>query len=166
MNEQRFGLGFDAHPQDAGRPLLLAGVPFEGEPGLAGHSDADVVCHAIADALLGAVSLGDVGQHFPETDPAIAGIGGLDLLAQTVALVAEAGAGAKPVSVDVTVLAERPKLAERRDEMRSSLAAVLEVPFNRVSVKATRPEGLGLQGDGIGCVALAVLTVDTSVSEV
>lgn len=155
MAELRTGLGFDVHPRDAGRPLLLGGVRFEAEDGLAGHSDGDAVCHALADALLGAAALGDVGQHFPDTDPAIAGIGGLELLARTVATVA--AAGWRPDGADVTVLAERPAIAPARDEMRARLAAVLGVPVERLSVKATRPEGLGLTGEGIGCLALAVL---------
>jgi 2-C-methyl-D-erythritol 2,4-cyclodiphosphate synthase len=150
------GLGFDVHPRAQGRPLWLAGVLFEGEDGLAGHSDGDAVCHAVADALLGAAGLGDVGEHFPETDAAMAGIGGLDLLARTVALVREAGL--VPSSCDLTVICERPAIAPARDTMRARLAATLDLPTDRVSVKATRPEGLGLSGDGAGCLAVAVLT--------
>ncbi len=156
MPEQRVGLGFDVHPRQMGRPLFLGGVRFEGELGLAGHSDADVVCHALADALLGAATLGDIGEHFPETDPEIAGIGGLDLLARAVAMVMEHGL--RPASCDVTVVAERPAVAPRREEMRRNLAAALGIPVERSSVKASRPEGLGLAGDGAACLALAVLT--------
>lgn len=156
MVEQRYGLGFDAHPREVGRPLLLGGVRFEGEPGLAGHSDGDAVCHAVADALLGAVALGDVGEHFSETDPEVAGIAGLDLLARVVALLGERGAA--PVSCDATVIAERPAVAPRRAEMRRNLAAALGIGVDRVSVKASRPEGLGLTGDGAGCIALAVVS--------
>jgi 2-C-methyl-D-erythritol 2,4-cyclodiphosphate synthase len=134
---------------------MLAGVRFEGQDGLAGHSDGDAVCHALADALLGAAALGDVGEHFPDTDPAIAGIGGLELLARTVEKVRALGLG--PDAADVTVIAESPAIAPAREEMRERLAGVLGVPASRVSVKATRPEGLGLSGDGIGCLALAVL---------
>ena len=105
--------------------------------------------------LLGAAALGDVGEHFPDTDPAFEGIGGLELLGRVVALIAEAGHA--PGSCDVTVLCERPAIAPRRDEMRAALARVLDLPLERVSVKATRPEGLGLSGDGIGCLALATL---------
>jgi 2-C-methyl-D-erythritol 2,4-cyclodiphosphate synthase len=152
----RVGLGFDVHPRAQGRPLWLGGVLFEGEDGLAGHSDGDAVCHALADALLGAAGLGDVGEHFPETDAAIAGIGGLDLLARTVALVREAGLG--PSSCDLTVICERPAIAPARETMRARLAETLDLPTDRVSVKATRPEGLGLSGDGAGCLAVAVLT--------
>ena len=154
MTEPLVGLGFDLHAFAAGRALLLGGIAFEGE-GLAGHSDGDVVCHALADAMLGAVALGDVGEHFPDTDPAFAGIGGLDLLGRVVAMVR--GAGANPVSADLTIVAERPSIAPAREEMRRALGAALGVTGERVSVKATRPEGLGLTGDGVGCLALVVL---------
>jgi 2-C-methyl-D-erythritol 2,4-cyclodiphosphate synthase len=151
----RVGLGVDVHPRDAGRPLFLGGVRFDGEPGLGGHSDADVVCHALADALLGGAALGDLGRHFPDDDPALQGVGGLDLLARTVDLVREAGFRAG--SCDVTVLAERPPVAPRAEEMRASLAGVLGLDPAAVSVKATRPEGLGLTGDGAGCLVVALL---------
>lgn len=155
MTELRSGLGFDVHPRAAGRPLLLAGVLFEGADGLAGHSDGDAVCHAVADALLGAAGLGDVGEHFPDSDPAVAGIAGLALLRSTVGKIR--AARFSPDAVDLTVIAERPAIAPARDEMRANLSAALGVPSDRVSVKATRPEGLGLSGDGVGCLALAVL---------
>jgi len=154
--EYRAGLGFDVHRAAVGRALFLGGVRFPGEPGLLGHSDGDVVCHAVADALLGGAALGDVGEHFPEEDPAVAGIAGMDLLAQTVVLVRERGLN--PHSADVTVIAERPAIAPAREEMRRNVAATLGIGVDRVSVKATRPEGLGLSGDGVGCIALAVLT--------
>ena len=154
MTEPLVGLGFDVHAFAAGRPLLLGGIGFEGE-GLAGHSDGDVVCHALADAILGAVALGDVGEHFPDTDPAFAGIGGLDLLGRVVGMVRDAGA--HPVSADLTVVAERPSIAPAREEMRRALGVALDVATERVSVKATRPEGLGLTGDGVGCLAIVLL---------
>jgi len=153
LPETRVGLGFDVHPPDDARELALAGVRFRGEPGLAGHSDADVACHALADALLGAAGLGDLGTHFPESDSAYEGIRGLDLLTRTVAILKDGGWQA--VGCDLTVIAERPALAPRRDEMRANLATALGVPPSRVSIKATRPEGLGLAGDGVGCLALA-----------
>jgi 2-C-methyl-D-erythritol 2,4-cyclodiphosphate synthase len=156
MTEFRSGLGFDVHRAAVGRALFLGGVRFPGETGLLGHSDGDVVCHALADALLGAAALGDVGEHFPEGDPAVEGIAGMDLLARTVALVRVRDL--IPHSVDVTVIAERPAIAPAREEMKRNVAATLRVGVDRVSVKATRPEGLGLTGDGIGCIALAVLT--------
>lgn len=149
------GLGFDVHPRDPGRPLVLGGVDFEGEPGLAAHSDGDVVCHALADALLGAAALGDLGEHFPDDDPAIAGIAGTTVLERTRELLA--AADRQPVSVDVTVVCERPRLAGSRAEIRRRLADVLALPIERVSVKATRPEGLGLTGDGVGCLAIALV---------
>jgi len=154
--EQRFGLGFDVHPWAVGRPLFLGGVRFPGEPGLLGHSDGDVVCHAVADALLGAAALGDVGEHFPDTDPKVAGIEGMDLLARVVAKIRVRGLA--PFSADVTVVADRPAVAPVREEMRRNLATTLGVPVDRVSVKATVPEGLGLSGEGVGCIALAVLS--------
>jgi 2-C-methyl-D-erythritol 2,4-cyclodiphosphate synthase len=156
MTEFRSGLGFDVHRAAAGRALFLGGVRFPGEPGLVGHSDGDVVCHALADALLGAAALGDVGEHFPEGDPAMAGIAGMDLLARTIGLVRDRDLS--PYSADVTVIAERPAIAPAREEMQRNVAAMLGIGVDRVSVKATRPEGLGLTGDGIGCIALAVLT--------
>jgi 2-C-methyl-D-erythritol 2,4-cyclodiphosphate synthase len=136
--------------------MWLGGVSFEGVDGLAGHSDGDAVCHALADALLGAASLGDVGAHFPDSDPSIGGIAGADLLGRTAELIR--GAGFEVSSCDVTVICERPAVAPRRDEMRAALAGALGIDPGLVSVKATRPEGLGLAGDGAGCLAIAVLT--------
>ena len=155
MGERLIGLGFDVHARDVSRKLFLGGVRFDGESGLAGHSDGDAVCHALADALLGAAGLGDVGQHFPDTDPRVAGMEGIELLSRTVAKVRVAGRS--PVSADVTVIADRPSIAPRRDEMRTTLAAALGISIERMSVKASRPEGLGLSGDGAACLALAVL---------
>jgi 2-C-methyl-D-erythritol 2,4-cyclodiphosphate synthase len=155
MTEVRIGLGIDLHARDSGRTLFLGGVRFDGEPGLAGHSDGDVVCHAVADALLGASGLGDLGEHFPDTDAALEGIAGLDLLARAVGLLTERGLS--PRGCDLTILAERPRIAMFREELRRNLAAALAVSPDQVSVKATRPEGLGLTGDGAGC--FAVVTV-------
>ncbi len=152
----RSGLGFDVHRFATGRELWLGGVRFDGEDGLMGHSDGDTVCHAVADALLGASALGDVGEHFPESDAAIEGISGSTLLRRVVELLG--GAGFTPSSCDVTVVADRPAIAPRRQEIRSRLAEILAIPIDRISVKATRPEGLGLAGDGIGCLAVAVVT--------
>jgi 2-C-methyl-D-erythritol 2,4-cyclodiphosphate synthase len=153
--EPRVGLGFDVHASDPARQLWLGGVHFEGEAGLAGHSDGDAVCHALADALLGAGALGDVGERFPEDDPALEGIAGVDLLGRTVDLLREAGWS--PGSCDVTIVCDRPAIAPRRAEIRRALAEVLGTDVERVSVKATRPEGLGLTGDGIGCFAVATI---------
>jgi 2-C-methyl-D-erythritol 4-phosphate cytidylyltransferase/2-C-methyl-D-erythritol 2,4-cyclodiphosphate synthase len=151
----RVGSGFDVHTFEPGRPLWLAGVLFEGETGLAGHSDGDAVCHAAADALLGAAGLGDVGEHFPDTDPDIAGISGADLLSRAARSVRDAGW--LPTSLDLTVICEKPAIAPRRQEMRLALATAAGLSVEQVSVKATRPEGLGLQADGVGCLAIAVL---------
>ena len=155
MSASRVGLGFDVHRFGAERPLMLAGVRFEGEDGLLGHSDGDAVCHALADALLGAAGLGDIGDRFPETDPSVEGIAGSELLGRVVDEVR--AAGFEPISVDLTVIAERPRVAPVRASIREGLATMLGIAPERVSVKATRPEGLGLSGDGIGCIALAVL---------
>jgi 2-C-methyl-D-erythritol 2,4-cyclodiphosphate synthase len=152
----RIGLGFDVHARAAGRPLWLGGVDFPDADGLQGHSDGDVVCHALADAILGAAALGDVGEHFPDTDPANEGIGGLELLSSAAGLVRKAGFAT--ASCDLTVICDRPPIAPAREAMRARLAETLGVPADRVSVKATRPEGLGLSGDGIGCLAVAILS--------
>ncbi|MEX2202664.1 MAG: 2-C-methyl-D-erythritol 2,4-cyclodiphosphate synthase [Actinomycetota bacterium] len=158
MGEVRVGIGFDVHARSAARPLMLGGVMFDAEDGLAGHSDGDAVCHALADALLGAAALGDVGDHFPDTDPSIAGIAGLELLRKVVEKVHLAGLVA--TSADVTVIAEWPAITPAREEIRRHLSDTLGVPADRMSVKATRPEGLGLTGEGIGCLAIAVLATE------
>lgn len=156
MTAPMVGLGFDVHAFAQGRPMMLGGILVDGQDGLAGHSDGDVVCHALADAMLGAAALGDLGEHFPDTDPAFAGIGGLDLLGRVAGLVRE---GARePVSADLTVIADRPPIGPIRDRMRRGLGEALGIPAERVSVKATRPEGLGLTDEGVGCIAIAVLT--------
>ncbi|MDH4111654.1 MAG: 2-C-methyl-D-erythritol 2,4-cyclodiphosphate synthase [Actinomycetota bacterium] len=155
-NSPRVGIGVDLHRWASdGRELWLGGVLFEGERGLVGHSDGDAICHALADALLGAAALGDVGQHFPDDDQSIAGISGMSLLGRTVHIVRSAGFS--PRSCDATVICDHPVIAPRREELRSCLARALELPIDAVSVKATRPEGLGLAGDGVGCMAVAVL---------
>jgi 2-C-methyl-D-erythritol 2,4-cyclodiphosphate synthase len=155
MNDFRVGLGFDVHPRDEGRPLVLGGVRFDGEPGLAGHSDGDVLCHSVASALLGASALGDLGDHFPDSDPAFEGIAGLDLLGRVLSMLEAKGLSAR--ACDLTVIAERPRISTKREEMRGNLAAILGIQIEEVSVKATRPEGLGLTGDGAAC--MAVVTV-------
>jgi 2-C-methyl-D-erythritol 2,4-cyclodiphosphate synthase len=154
MPDRRFGLGFDVHPRDQSRPLSLGGLRWDDEPGLAGHSDGDVVCHAVADALLGAAALGDIGDHFPEGDASTAGMAGAALVRHAVELAA--GAGLAPEQCDVVVVADRPAIASRRDEIREALAGMLAVDRGAVSVKASRPEGLGLTGDGAACWALVV----------
>jgi 2-C-methyl-D-erythritol 2,4-cyclodiphosphate synthase len=150
------GQGFDVHPfsADAARPLILGGVLFDGERGLAGHSDADVVAHAVTDALLGAAGLGDIGQHFPDTDPAFAGADSMVLLRRAVADVR--AAGWVPSNVDCTVVLEAPKLAPRRNELQDGLSAAVGAP---VTVKGKRAEGLGALGrrEGIACFAVALV---------
>lgn len=156
MTSSRVGVGLDVHPSDPGRPLFLGGVHFDGEPGLLGHSDGDVICHALGDALLGAAALGDLGEHFPDTDPAYQDAKGLDLLGLVVGKLRKRGL--EPVQCDVTFVGATPNLAPRRDEIRTAIASVLGVSKENVSVKATRPEGLGLTGDGAGCLAVASVT--------
>lgn len=153
----RVGHGFDAHTfsDDPERRLVLGGADLPGERGLVGHSDADVVAHACADALLGAAGLGDLGMRFSDTDPRWRDIDSLVLLAEVVAAVRAEGWWAS--NVDCTVVCERPKLAPYRDEMQRRLSEVVGAP---VSVKATRPEGMGAlgRGEGISCTAVALLT--------
>ena len=151
------GIGYDAHRFADGGRLVLGGVEIEHERGLEGWSDADVLTHAVIDALLGAVGLGDIGEQFPDTDERWRDADSLDLL-RTVAAQVQA-AGALIVHVDVTVLLEAPKLASHRDEIRRNLSAVLGLPLAHVNVKATRGEGMGFVGRGEGAAALAVATV-------
>jgi 2-C-methyl-D-erythritol 2,4-cyclodiphosphate synthase len=155
----RVGNGLDVHPfaDDVGRPLVLAGTTIPGAPGLAGHSDADVVAHAVADALLGACALGDLGSRFGVDRPELAGADSLQLLAGVVADVADAGYLVG--NVDVTVVAQRPRLAAHRDAMRTALARTLQVDAGEVSVKATTTDHLGAIGRGEGIAALASVTV-------
>lgn len=155
MTDPLVGLGFDVHAFAPGRPMMLGGILVDGQDGLAGHSDGDVVCHALADAMLGAAALGDLGEHFPDTDPAFAGIGGLDLLGRVAALVRDSAR--RPVSADLTLIADRPAIGPIRDRMRRGLGEALGIASDRVSVKATRPEGLGLTDEGVGCIAIVVL---------
>ena len=152
------GLGYDCHRLVAGRPLIVGGVRIASELGLEGHSDADVLSHAITDAILGACALGDIGEHFPDTDPRYAGADSLALLRAAAELVA--AAGCEITHVDATVVLERPKLAPSRDAMRANLAAALGLGLDQVSVKATRGEGMGFVGRGEGAAALAVATVN------
>ena len=151
----RVGIGYDVHPFAAGRPLVLGGVVVPHDTGLAGHSDADALAHAVADAMLGALALGDLGSHFPDDDPAFRNANSLDLLARVTALVAERGHAVG--NVDATVVTERPKLAPHVAAMRENLARVLSVDPGVVSVKATRHEGLGAFGRGEGLAAMAVV---------
>lgn len=153
----RIGVGYDVHRLVEGRPLIIGGVTIPSEKGLAGHSDADVLLHAIADALLGAAALGDLGAHFPDTDPDWEGADSQTLLRHVVEAVGEAGH--VPHNVDSTIVLERPKLRPHINDMRANVADCLDLPEGRVSVKATTNEGLGEVGSGDGAVAHAVCTV-------
>lgn len=156
----RIGHGYDVHRLTAGRPLILGGVKIPAGQGLLGHSDADVLLHAICDALLGAAALGDIGKHFPDNDPAFAGIDSRKLLRETVRLLKDAGFS--PVNLDTTVIAQAPKLAPFIDEMRSRIADDTGLPLSCVSVKATTEEGLGFTGSGEGIAAHAVCLIESS----
>ena len=153
----RVGQGFDVHAfvDDPTRVLVLGGVVFDGEKGLAGHSDADVVAHACADALLGAAGLGDIGQHFPDTDEQWRGADSIELLRVVAAKVRDAGY--EPGNVDAAVVCERPKLAPRRTEIEANLSSAVGAP---VTVKGNRAEGLGAIGrvEGIACFAVAIVS--------
>lgn len=152
----RIGVGYDVHPYstEADRPLILGGVSFPGERGLAGHSDADVAAHAVADAMLGAACLGDLGVHFSESDPRWEGADSLELLRRVAALIKDGGFTL--VNADCTVVGERPRLAAVREEMMGKLSEAAGGP---VHVKATRPERMGALGreEGIACLAVALL---------
>ena len=152
------GFGYDTHRLVAGRPLIIGGVRVEHELGLEGHSDADVLTHAIIDAVLGAAGLGDIGEHFPDTDERWRGADSIDLLRRAGQLVA--GEGLRIVNVDATVVLERPKLAPHRAAMRGRLAAALGLEDRQVNVKATRGEGMGFVGRGEGAVAMAVASLE------
>lgn len=156
----RVGLGVDIHPTAPDRPLILGGVPVPSSFGLTGHSDADVLSHAVAEAMLGALALGDLGRHFPDTDPRYKGISSLTLLNKVLALVS--ARGARVINVDATLLAEAPRLAPWLPEMAKRLAETLGVDPGRVSVKATSPEGLGLLGRQEGIAAMAVVSVEVT----
>jgi len=154
----RIGQGFDVHPFAAGRPLVLGGVRFEGETGLAGHSDGDALTHAVIDALLGAAALGDIGGHFPSSDEGLRGANSVDLLRQVREWVETAGY--RIVNVDATVVGERPRVAPRAAEIRGLLAEALGLEPGSVSVKATTTDRLGAIGRGEGIAALAVALLE------
>lgn len=157
MSEYRAGQGWDTHRLERGRALILGGVPIPSEFGLAGHSDADVLAHAITDALLGAAALGDIGMHFPDSDPRWKGADSLGLLRQALQLVRDAGY--ELVHVDSTVILERPKLKDYRLAIRQKLAEALGLEVSCVSVKFKTAERLGPVGEGLSAEAQAVVTV-------
>ncbi|MCD7999758.1 MAG: 2-C-methyl-D-erythritol 2,4-cyclodiphosphate synthase [Clostridiales bacterium] len=158
----RIGQGYDVHKLTDGRDLILGGVKVPYEKGLLGHSDADVLVHAVMDALLGAAALGDIGEHFPDTDPAYRGISSVELLKRVGALLEEKGYVIE--NIDATIIAQRPKLKDYRPQMIQNIAAALGIPADRVSVKATTEEGLGFTGSGEGISAQAI-TLLTAVGD-
>lgn len=154
----RTGIGYDCHRFAGGRPLVIGGVRLEHDRGLEGHSDADVLTHAVIDALLGAAGLGDIGEHFPDTDPRYKDADSLQLLTETMTLLRRHGLA--PTHIDATVLLERPKLAAAKEAMRAALAATMGLRVGQVNVKATRGEGMGFIGREEGVAALAVATIE------
>jgi len=154
----RCGIGYDVHRFAEGRKLILGGLEIAHSRGLEGHSDADVLLHAIADALLGAVGEGDIGQHFPNTDESIRGISSIEILRRVIKVLAEKNA--RLVNIDATVLAEEPKLAPHIAAMRKAIAGAIGTPDSNVSVKATTNEKLGAIGRGEGIAAIAIATVE------
>jgi 2-C-methyl-D-erythritol 2,4-cyclodiphosphate synthase len=157
VSEYRTGLGWDVHRLAPNRPLILGGVAIPSELGLEGHSDADVLAHAITDAILGAAALGDIGMHFPDTDPRWQGAGSLIFLAHARDLAR--ARGYRIVNVDSTVILERPKLKDYRDSIRGQLAATLELDADRVSVKFKTAEKVGPVGEGRSAEAQAIVTL-------
>jgi 2-C-methyl-D-erythritol 2,4-cyclodiphosphate synthase len=157
LSEIRIGQGWDVHRLAPGRPLILGGVSVPSELGLQGHSDADVLSHAITDALLGAAALGDIGQHFPDSDPRWKGADSLQFLAHARDVLRERGY--RVVNVDSTVILERPKLKEYRIAIRDRLAATLQIEAGRVSVKFKTAEGMGPAGEGRSAEAQAIVTI-------
>ncbi len=156
--ERRVGFGYDIHPVAPGRPLILGGVRFDSNWGLEGHSDADVLLHAVGDALLGAASLGDLGTHFPPAEARWKDASSLELLRRIRSLLE--GKGARVVNVDMTLIAEGPRLAPARERICANVAEALGVDAGRVSVKATTNERLGALGRGEGLAACAVAMVE------
>ncbi len=153
----RCGIGYDVHRFGEGRKLVLGGIEIPHSHGLEGHSDADVLLHAIADALLGAISAGDIGQHFPNTDESIRGISSIDILAGVAELLRKRSA--RPINIDATIIAEAPKILPHVSAMRNEIARALAMSHNDISIKATTNEGLGSIGRGEGIAAMAVASV-------
>ena len=159
----RMGLGYDVHRLTEGRDLIIGGVKIPYELGLLGHSDADVLLHAVMDALLGAAALGDIGQHFPDNDPAYAGADGLALLREVGRLLSEAGW--RVGNIDAIIIAQRPKMAPHRERMRANIAEALGIDISQVSVKATTEEGLGFTGEGLGIAAQAICLIEDTAGQ-
>ena len=154
----RIGIGYDAHPLAAGRPRVLGGVSIPFDQGLQGWSDADVIVHAIIDALLGAAALGDIGRHFPSSDPAYQGISSIILLDRTGHMLAEHGW--RVVNIDATIVAERPLVGPFTDQMRHNISRALSIDTGQVGLKATTSDGLGFAGRAEGIAAYAVALVE------
>ena len=159
----RTGIGYDVHRFTEERRLVLGGVEIAHERGLLGHSDADVLLHAIADAILGAAALGDIGRHFPPSDPAFRDADSLELLAASGVIVREAGFSI--VNIDATVIAEAPKIAPHAERMTAKIGRALQIAATRVSVKATTNEGLGFIGRSEGIAAIAIATLEGGLGE-
>jgi 2-C-methyl-D-erythritol 2,4-cyclodiphosphate synthase len=157
VSASRTGIGYDSHRLVVGRRLVLGGIVLPSDLGLDGHSDADVLSHAVIDALLGAAGLGDIGEHFPDTDERFRDADSIVLLQETVAMVR--AAGYEPVNVDATIAMERPKLAGLRGAMRERLADAIGIAPSEVNVKATTGEGIGFVGRGEGVAVLAIATL-------
>ncbi|MBW1693094.1 MAG: 2-C-methyl-D-erythritol 2,4-cyclodiphosphate synthase [Deltaproteobacteria bacterium] len=153
----RVGLGYDIHRLVPGRKLVLGGVTIPFDKGLIGHSDSDVLVHAVCDALLGAANLGDIGVHFPDTDPTFKGISSIKLLAKTHRMVKNNGF--KIINIDSVIFIETPKISPFRDEMRKNIALAIEIDPDCINVKATTTEGLGIigKGEGIGAMCVALI---------
>jgi 2-C-methyl-D-erythritol 2,4-cyclodiphosphate synthase len=153
----RVGIGYDIHRLVEGRPLILGGVPVVYEKGLLGHSDADVLVHAICDAILGAAGLGDIGMHFPDNDPQYKDISSLELLSKTCRMMA--AKGFRIVNLDTIIFAQAPKLGSQRHDMQQMIAKTMNVAAEQVNIKATTTEGLGVigKGEGIGAMCVALL---------
>lgn len=154
----RVGMGYDVHRLSAGRKLIMGGVEIPYEKGLLGHSDADVLLHAIMDALLGAAALGDIGKHFPDTDPAYEGISSIKLLEHVGKLLDDSGYVIE--NIDATIIAQRPKMRPHIDRMRENIAAALHISVDQINVKATTEEGLGFTGNGEGISSQAICAVE------
>ena len=158
MTTLRIGHGYDVHRLVENRPLVLGGVEIEYEYGLLGHSDADVLVHAIMDSIIGALALGDIGKHFPDSDEEYLGISSIELLKRVRSLVE--GKGAVVVNIDATVVMQKPKLAPHIQKMRENIASALGVETDRINVKATTEEGLGFTGNGEGAAAHSVALIE------
>ena len=161
MSGMRIGQGFDVHPFRTGRPLKLCGSTIPGEPGLEGHSDADVGLHAVTDAILGALARGDLGEHFPDSDPRWRDADSAIFVNHAIEMAA--ADGFVLVNCDLTFVGERPRIAPHRERLRDSLAGILGVPRSAVSVKATTTDGLGFAGrsEGLGALAVVLLTTES-----